>query len=310
MQPVHDDFLREYESLRTRWLENYQNDLQRTSFAGAPPLLQEAILYSLDAGGKRLRPVLVLKAAETAGLPDEAARLVSTAFETLHTYSLVHDDLPAMDDDDLRRGKPSSHKKFGEDVAILVGDALQTLSFELLALAGAPSLAISMFAGLVGPSGMIGGQYLDIKAGERIFGTGPAGNAAAEKEKDSFLSYLEKMHREKTGRLIQGALTIPFVCANPEQDTSAIAEWSLNLGKLFQIMDDILDETADSQSLGKTAGKDRADGKLTYVNLLGLEEAQKLALALHDRLAGEAQKLFSGSNFYPSLVSYIYRREH
>ncbi len=239
--------------------------------------LFEASRYSLSNGGKRVRAVLVYGAAGaiTDQGPAEALDHAACAVEMIHAYSLVHDDLPAMDNDDLRRGQPSCHRAFDEATAILVGDGLQARAFEVLA--EAPGLnaqqrldMVSALAASAGPRGMVGGQAIDI--------------AAVDANLD--LAQLQAMHALKTGALIRGALALGAIAAGAnEAQRDALDEYGDHIGLAFQVVDDILDVTGDSQSLGKTGGKDAEANKPTYVKLLGLdgarqESARLLALAL------------------------------
>lgn len=283
-------FKSRYDTLRNSWEENYLDLLNSSSLKLAPPEFREATLYSLQAGGKRLRPVITLEMAEMCGVEFDTAMKLATAIECLHTYTLIHDDLPAMDNDDLRRGLPTSHKKFGEDVAILAGDALQTLCFELLASANGGDHLIGYFARMVGGSGLIAGQYLDIKGALQ----------------DSPV-YMEEMHRKKTGYLLALCLVIPFIYKKPEADYQEIEAWGLNLGILFQIVDDILDATSSREQLGKSAGKDSAQNKLTYVSLHGIEKSRIMAGILSESLSNFNH--FKSSLFFQSLPAFVLNRE-
>ena len=233
-----------------------------------PQGLRTAMEYSLLAGGKRVRPVLCLAAAGLFGLPAPKALPFAGALECIHTYSLIHDDLPAMDDDDLRRGRPSSHKQFDEATAILAGDALLTDAFAFMA--SVPDIpaervlrALSEVALAAGSQGMVGGQFLDMQY------TGMAGVT---------LDQLAAMHAMKTGAL----LTAPCVCgailagATPA-DVQKLRHYGQNLGVAFQIVDDILDETGTEEEIGKPVGSDRSAGKNTYPSLVGLEVSQAMA---------------------------------
>jgi len=244
-----------------------------------PPALREAIEYSLFAGGKRLRPTLVLETAsavaggQVLGDATRNALAAAGAIELIHTFSLVHDDLPAMDDDDLRRGLPTSHKKFGEAMAILAGDAMTTLAFDLLAADADARLApalITELARAAGPAGMIGGQALDL----------------ASEELTLPIDDLRRVHAMKTGALITAACRMGAICAQAgggdragvvagdSAALRAVTGYSQHLGLAFQIVDDILDETSTPAQLGKATHKDAARGKNTYPALLGLEGAR------------------------------------
>ncbi|MGI8726330.1 MAG: polyprenyl synthetase family protein [Solirubrobacterales bacterium] len=227
--------------------------------------LQEAMRYSLLAGGKRIRPVLCLATARSLGL--DPARLLPTAcaLELIHTYSLIHDDLPAMDDDDLRRGKPTAHKAFGEDVAILAGDALFAEAIKLIAAEQEGENqrvleAVCEVAAATGVEGMVGGQYIDVAVG--------GGDAET----------LRTLHSLKTGKLIGASVRAALVLAGAsEQRAAPYRRFADELGVLFQIVDDILDVTGSDAELGKPSGSDERHGKLTYVSLLGLDQSRKLA---------------------------------
>ena len=235
-----------------------------------PAGLGEAMRYAVLDGGKRLRPLLVLAAAEAVGGDPAAALRAACAVELIHAYSLVHDDLPCMDNDVLRRGKPTVHVRFGEAQALLAGDALQALAFELLtpdADAVAPAMQAELCRALAraaGAAGMAGGQAIDLAS---------VGKPLTEPE-------LRAMHTLKTGALLQASVRMGALCARqalaPTAQT-ALDAYGAALGLAFQVVDDILDVTADSAQLGKTAGKDAAADKPTYVSLLGLAESQALA---------------------------------
>jgi geranylgeranyl diphosphate synthase type II len=260
-----------------------------------PAIISEAMRYSLFAGGKRLRPVLALAAAEAvaarlgtdAGEAVELALPTACALEMIHTYSLVHDDLPAMDDDTLRRGRATSHVVFGEGIAILAGDALLTEALALMARE--PSAACSVAAGdlatrklralatvstAAGATGMVGGQALDLAA------TGRAG--ASEDAIDP--ARLRVIHEKKTGALIRAAATAGAIMAGADADAVlAIDRYATDLGLAFQIVDDVLDVVGASAELGKTAGKDAAAGKPTYPAFYGVEQSKRLAAECADR---------------------------
>ena len=230
----------------------------------APKEIVEAMEYSLFSGGKRLRPVLALYMARQLGVKNEVSLPLSAAIEMIHTYSLIHDDLPAMDNDDLRRGKPTSHVEFGEDMAILAGDGLLNSAFELM-LGNVPGEnteryieAVSYIAGCAGVQGMIGGQVMDIKK--------------------SGVESLEKMHSLKTGRMFSACIVPMAMLAGLENKSQEVySEFSEKFGLLFQITDDILDVTGETEKLGKTKGKDEAGEKITYVTKYGLEKAREMA---------------------------------
>ena len=264
--------------------------------------LEDAVRYALQAGGKRIRPCLVYAAAQAVGSGNtDVAALddAACAMELVHTYSLIHDDLPAMDNDDLRRGRPTLHKAFDEATAILVGDGLQALAFELLASANGLSAEarlqmVTVMAQAAGLGGMVGGQFVDIAA---------TGSPLA-------LVELQGLHALKTGALIRASLSLGGIAAGaPDADQAALEAFGEHLGLAFQVVDDILDVEGSAATLGKTGGKDAAAGKTTYVSLLGLEGARSAADALlADGL--EALECF-GDNANPlrALARYIVQRQ-
>ena len=276
---------------------------------GDPKGLAAAMRYSTLAGGKRIRPVLALLAAEVAGrgtvLPPrgELAEAAS-ALELFHTYSLIHDDLPCMDDDSLRRGKPTCHVVFGEAVALLAGDTLQSLGFEVLATrpageawASRRAAAVAMTARAIGLDGMAGGQALDLAAT----------NAPAAADAPAVL---RKIHALKTGRLLKASVELGAILAGaPAAVLAAAGRYGESLGLLFQIADDILDVTQESATLGKTAGKDAEQNKLTYPNLFGLDGAKKeLERALAATL-DTARGLEGEPGVLSALAEYVARRD-
>ena len=260
-----------------------QND-QAVHGHAAPAALREAMRYSVLDGGKRLRPLLVLAAREAvatdeppalAAALEDAALRAACAAELIHAYSLVHDDMPCMDNDVLRRGKPTVHVRFGEAQALLAGDALQALAFELLTAAesaapGAVQAALCrLLARAAGCEGMAGGQAIDLAS---------IGQVLSEEQ-------LRGMHRLKTGALLQGSVLMGAACRDParpcsDQSLRGLADYGAAIGLAFQVVDDILDVTADSATLGKTAGKDAAQDKPTYVSVLGLARSQAYAREL------------------------------
>jgi len=241
-----------------------------------PETLHRAVRYSLLAGGKRIRPVLVLAAGEAAGGALGDLMPFACAVEMVHTYSLVHDDLPAMDNDDLRRGKPTSHKVFGEAVAILAGDALLTRAFHVLAEVppGADEStlrrrvrATAVLGEACGTTGLIGGQVMDLESEGR-------GIDAAD---------LECLHRAKTGALLSACVRGGAILGGADDKTlPALARYASAIGLAFQVVDDVLDATEANERLGKTAGKDAAAGKATYVSVHGLDRARRMAAALKE----------------------------
>ena len=252
-------------------LERVEQALSAWVPVDAPAQLGQAMRYAVLDGGKRLRPLLVLGAAEAVtGHPDAALR-AACAVELIHAYSLVHDDMPCMDNDVLRRGKPTVHVAYGQATALLAGDALQALAFELLAPADAgiperiQASLCRLLAQSAGQAGMAGGQAIDLAA---------VGQTLTEDE-------LRHMHRLKTGALLQASVMMGAACGETSVAAAhGLAEYGRALGLAFQVVDDILDVTADSATLGKTAGKDALHAKPTYVSLLGLEHARAHAREL------------------------------
>lgn len=270
-------------------------------FAHAEPIenIYEAMEYSLLAGGKRLRPVLSIEVCRLCGGAPEAVLPLACAVEMVHTYSLIHDDLPAMDNDDLRRGKPTNHKVFGEATAILAGDGLLTAAFETVA--GAEHLsqsqrlqAVLALSKAAGAAGMIGGQTIDM-AGE---------TRALDRES------VEKLQRLKTGALIRCAAHMGCIAANAAPAAAqAVDRYAEKLGLAFQVRDDILDVIATDETLGKPVGSDAASGKTTFVTLLGLEECQRWV----DQLSREAAAALDGyenADFLQRLAAQLAGRDH
>jgi geranylgeranyl diphosphate synthase type II len=249
-----------------------------------PEIIHQAMRYSLFAGGKRIRPLLCIAAAETVASETPGVENAAIALELIHTYSLIHDDLPALDNDDLRRGRPTNHKVFGEAMAILAGDSLLTFAFEVLAkLEGvAPERKVAMIAELATASGtvggMIGGQVYDIQ------GEGQAPTA----------DLLDRIHRAKTGALLKASVRIGAIYAGADPDSlAALTNYGEHIGLAFQIVDDVLDVEQSSEQLGKTAGKDAQQKKITFPAVYGLEKSKEMAE--RERLsARSALDLFGG----------------
>ena len=266
-----------------------------------PARLHEAMRYAVFGGGKRVRPLLVRTAYRAAGGRDEAALEPACAIELIHTYSLVHDDLPAMDDDTLRRGRPTVHVAFDEALAILAGDALLTEGFAVLARYPEPASfaarraeACRLVAAAAGSSGMVGGQVEDIEA------TG----AAPDSDR------LERVHRAKTGALLAASVELGALLAGADTERrGAFGSFGRRLGLLFQIVDDILDVTGTARSLGKSPGKDAAAGKLTYPAVFGLEAARAKLVDLAASLDAEARGLEGDGSVLAGLVDYVARRD-
>ena len=237
-----------------------------------PTRVHTAIRWSMFAGGKRFRPALLLATGQTFGAPVEDLVRTACALEMIHTYSLIHDDLPSMDDDDLRRGRPTCHVEFGEATAILAGDALQTLAFQTIAEDErlAPDLRVRLIAEIARaagtPEGMVAGQALDLAAESR---------GVNDDE-------LERIHHQKTGALICAtARCATMIAAANDDELAAVTDYAINLGLLFQITDDLLDVTATAEDLGKTPGKDARSCKATYPALYGIEVTRKTLSAVH-----------------------------
>jgi geranylgeranyl diphosphate synthase type II len=251
------------------------------SAATPPTSIHEAMRYSVFAGGKRLRPILCIETARMFGGPPDAALPAPCAIEFIHTYSLIHDDLPALDNDDLRRGKPTCHKKFGEAIAILAGDGLLTLAFETLARSPVdPSRGIRLVSEVAGAAGtvrgMVGGQVADLEA----------------ERKPVALETLEYIHQSKTAALIRAAIVSGAIAGGADDsDVERLRNFGGYIGWAFQVVDDILDVEESSAALGKTAGKDQAQQKATYPALLGLEKSREVV----NELSGKA---IAELNFY------------
>lgn len=256
-----------------------------------------AMKYSLTNGGKRLRPILVLEFCKMCGGDTEKAMAYACAVEYVHTYSLIHDDLPCMDNDDLRRGKPSCHKMYGEATALLAGDALLTHAFEIASTAdfdGAKNAdAVSLLAQNSGVCGMIGGQVLDLKY-----------EAASPS-----MSQLLTVHKLKTGAMISAACLLGCIAGDAtEEQILAASKFAYYLGIAFQIKDDILDVTGDEEKLGKPVGSDKDNEKTTYVDIVGLNKAQKDVEKM-TQAAIESLSAFENNEFVSSLAEYLTRRE-
>jgi len=257
-----------------------------------PARLHAAMRYSLEAGGKRLRPVLVLAAADLFGAKADALP-AGVAIECIHTYSLIHDDLPCMDNDDLRRGRPTAHKQFDEATALLAGDALLTLAFQLIGrqYAGAPALCAALtreIADAAGSERLIGGQMEDL---------------LAEKKANATAAELEFIHLNKTAAMLTVSLVAGGLCGGAtEAQLATLRDAGRHLGLAFQIIDDILDATADTATLGKTAGKDAKAGKTTYVKLHGLEASRRHAREQSDAAKSALARLPGGAPFLVTLV--------
>jgi len=280
-----ESLLRQYKSQIEQQLPAYIESLQ------APQTIKEAMLYSLQAGGKRIRPLLLLSTLQAFQKPVHIGLPTACALEMIHTYSLIHDDLPSMDNDDLRRGKPTNHKVFGEANAILAGDALLTYAFQVVAddEAISPDVKVRLISELAkaaGPEGMVGGQVADLE------GEG----------KTISLQQLEYIHRHKTGKLLQYSVRAGAILGEAtEQQLTLLTTFADHLGLAFQIRDDILDIEGDEQKIGKKVGSDIENDKSTYPSLLTLDGAKK---KLHDHMK-EARKLLDEAKIDASLLHYI-----
>lgn len=290
-----EDKLNEYVEYTEKELKKYNN----YSNENRPQVsLIDAMNYSLKAGGKRIRPSLVFAFCEALGGEKEIASAPACAIEMIHTFSLIHDDLPAMDNDDMRRGKPSCHKAFGEAMAILAGDALAVLPFEIIADAPALTseqkvLIISVLANSVGRDGMVGGQVIDMENENRT---------------DIDEENLKNMYRCKTGQLLAVSCVMGAICADASTETiRAAAEYGLRLGLAFQIVDDILDITSTTEELGKPINSDAEKNKTTFVSLYGIEKARQMA----DKATSEALEWLDAvedNEFLKELTEYLLKR--
>jgi len=269
---------------------------------GTPRLL-EAMRYSTLGGGKRLRPVLVYATGAALGAPLGLLDDAAVAVELIHAYSLIHDDLPAMDDDDLRRGRPTCHKAFDEGTAVLAGDALQALAFGVLAGAGHDGLPVAarlqqvqVLARGIGTAGMAGGQAIDLEAVGRQLDA----------------AQIEAMHRRKTGALIQASVLLGAIAAGVAAGVAyqALAAYGAELGLAFQIQDDVLDVAGETAALGKTAGSDAARGKPTYPSLFGVDAAARLARRHRDAAVAALAPLGARAEDLAALADFVVERDH
>jgi farnesyl diphosphate synthase len=286
----------------SRWQKEFEKHLESklSHLPGAPRVLNEAMRYSSLAGGKRMRPLLVYASGRALGLESTQLHGIATAIELIHTYSLIHDDLPSMDDDDLRRGMPTCHRAFSEATAILAGDALQALAFEVLAsddaLGQSPSAQaqiIRSIAHACGAAGMAGGQILDL--------------AAIDQEIN--LEQLETMHRLKTGALICVSATSPALLSGAEQSLRQnLARFGDSVGLAFQIHDDVLDVTASSQETGKPSQADAARNKPAFPSVIGLEASQRRASELCQRARDSLQGFPGDVSVLQWLAQYAIQR--
>lgn len=266
-------------------------------------ILFDSMRYSLGAGGKRVRPALVFSFNKLCGGNEEVATLFACAVEMIHTYSLIHDDLPCMDDDDMRRGKPSNHIMFGEDIALLAGDALLTKAFEIISsekaveLAGAKACckAVNVLASYTGADGMVGGQVIDL----------------INENKNAPVEILREMDYKKTACLIKSACELGCICANADDELVKLAsEYGECIGLAFQIQDDILDVTSTEVELGKPIGSDSTNSKSTYVSLLGIDECKKIVKELTEKAINSLKKFEGDTSELENLANYLADRKN
>jgi farnesyl diphosphate synthase len=267
-----------------------------------PAKLRESMQYSVLGEGKRVRPLLVYASGELCGLTEKRCDSIAASVEIVHAYSLVHDDLPAMDDDDLRRGKPTTHKAFDEATAILAGDALQALAFEILcddpeltSVPAAQSRIVGWLARAIGPAGMVGGQALDLEAENRTL------EEAA----------LEDIHRRKTGQLIRAAIMMPSELGSmSDQARASLDRFARDIGLVFQIRDDLLEIEQDTTTLGKSAASDATNNKSTYPSLLGVDGARRRADDIYARALMALRAAGNDTTGLEWIADFILRRSH
>jgi len=290
-----------------RMVEQYLDKYALPSEKNLPNKLHESMRYSIFAGGKRIRPIITLLACEMFGGDPDDALPVAAAVEMIHTYSLIHDDLPAMDNDDLRRGKPTNHKVYGDAMAILAGDALLTMAFGAVALAPKntsitphnANLIIETLAAAAGSTGMVGGQAMDIMAAQA---------AATDKKISEALLY--EIHKRKTAAMIAASAKCGAFVANAGIDgVNAMEDFGGALGLLFQISDDIIDHTSTAEQLGKTPGKDKNSNKLTFVSLFGLETARRKMSEIKKRAKSFLEDLRPKSDKLAALTDLVALRD-
>jgi geranylgeranyl diphosphate synthase type II len=280
-------------------VESYLEKLMDLKDREIADKLSQAMRYTLFSGGKRIRPVLTLMAAELLSGDYNAALQSGSALEMIHTYSLIHDDLPAMDDDKLRRGKKTNHLVFGEAEAILAGDALLTYAFEVLSEvdieADKKVKIINLAAKNAGFQGMVGGQVLDIES----------------ENKELSLEKMQQVHKGKTGALIKASVLTGVYCSvYSEEEKAALEEYAEKIGVLFQIVDDLLDVTGDSKKMGKTVGRDQELHKSTYPKILGIEGAKKAAENYAEQAKSALDIFDEQAENLKELVDYILTRQH
>jgi len=301
MEPVKTKMASELESLlaRSRALVEVELNNLLPSAATAPEKIHNAIRWSVFAGGKRFRPALLLATGQAFSASNDELIRTACAFEMVHTYSLIHDDLPSMDDDDLRRGRPTCHVRFDEATAILAGDALQTLAFRTIAeddLLNAETriaLISELARAAATPEGMVAGQALDMEAETR----------------QVTRAQLEEIHRFKTGALIVAAARCGAIIGKASEDElAAVTSYAAHLGLLFQITDDLLDVTATAEDLGKTPGKDAQSNKATYPGLYGMEETRAAAINAHRTACEALDRIDRPTDVLRRIADYILNR--
>lgn len=301
-QANHSDAFREWVENRRKRVEQ-ELDKCLPSAQETPRQLHEAMRYSVLGGGKRIRPLLTYATGEALGVPEQRLDPPACAVELIHCYSLVHDDLPAMDDDELRRGRPTTHKKFGEATAILTGDALQALAFQVLAYGEDPAgssrwqtRATRVLGRACGSKGMAGGQALDL--------------AAENTNLD--LPALEQIHALKTGELIRAAVLMACCCRDdlPDAEFQQFDRFARLVGLAFQVKDDILDVVAETSTLGKTQGADAARNKVTYVSMYGVEGATRKATELFQAAMDCLEPYDATAQPLRELCNYVVNREY
>lgn len=287
--------------LKTRQTE-VEAALDQSIAVGYPETIYESMRYSLMAGGKRLRPILCLAACELVGGTTEMAMPTACSLEMIHTMSLIHDDLPAMDNDDFRRGKPTNHKVYGDDIAILAGDGLLAYAFEYIAAQtqGVPAdrvlRVIAHLGKAVGAAGLVGGQVVDLES---------------EGRPDVTVETLTWIHRHKTGALLEACVACGAILGGASEETlEQMSLYAQEIGLAFQIVDDILDITATPEALGKTAGKDLQAQKATYPSLWGLDESRRQADQLIASAKGRLEPFGEAANPLLAIADYITARSH
>ncbi|MBX9652985.1 polyprenyl synthetase family protein [bacterium] len=262
-----------------------------------PDLLREAMRYSIFGGGKRLRPILVLLSCDACGGMTDAALPAACAVEMVHTYSLIHDDLPAMDDDEYRRGQLTCHRRFDEATAILAGDSLHTLAFEIMTEIQPSAVAVKCIRELAvaaGPAGMVGGQVDDLNP--------PSAGGGAE--------WLSSLHSRKTGALLTASLKMGgYIAGASDEQIAALATYGKAIGLAFQIADDLLDVEGDPELVGKGVQKDDAAGKLTYPKILGIEESRRQAHELVEEASNALRPLGGNAGLLKALARYVVERD-